>query len=254
MASETIRVASASAWAARSRASASRNAAWRLPCLEDVALLLSFGGENGSGAQAFGFENLCALDPLGFHLSGHGGHQVGGWADVLDLDAGDLDAPGRSGFIDGAQEFFVDRITLAEHGVQLHGAEHSTDIGHHQVADGVLEVVHLVGGLGRLDDLEEADGVDLHRGVVGGDHFLGRSIQHAFHHVELAADAVHHRHYDVQARFQGVGVAAEALHRPLVALRHDLETHEQNGHCEADEEQHDTANLHNDSLYCWGRD
>lgn len=72
---------------------------------EDLRLLLAFGGQDRRCPQALGFEDLCALDPLGFHLARHGGHQVGGWADVLDLDPGDLDAPRRRRLVDGAQQF-----------------------------------------------------------------------------------------------------------------------------------------------------
>ena len=113
-----------------------------------------------------------------------------------------------------------------------------------QVADRVGEVVYLVGGLGRVDHLEEAHGVDLHGGVIGGDDFLGRNIQYGFHHAELVTDAVHHRHDDVQARGQGVGVAAEALHRPLRTLGYHLEAHKDHGDREADEEKDHTADFH----------
>lgn len=99
----------------------------------------------------------------------------------------------------------------------------------------MLQVVHLVGRLGSIDHLVEAHRVDLHRGVVGGDHLLGRDVEHAFHDVDLAADAVHHRDDDVEAGLERGGVAAEAFHRPLEALGHDLETHKENGHDQADE-------------------
>ena len=193
--------------------------------LKDLPLLFTFGGQNCRRAQAFGFKDLRTLDTFGLHLPRHGRHQIGRRADVFDFDPGDLDPPRRGGVIDGFQQFLVDRVTLAEHGVQFHRAEYGTNIGHHQVADGVFEVVHLIRGLRGIDDLKEADGINLHGGVVGGNHFLRRNIQHAFHYVELAPDPVHHRHNNVQARFQGVGVATEALHGPLEALRYDLKAH-----------------------------
>ncbi|MNI68777.1 hypothetical protein D3C73_1244880 [compost metagenome] len=96
---------------------------------EDLRLLLAFGSQDRCGTQAFGLEDLCTLDSFGFHLPTHRRHQVGGWADVLDLDPGDLDAPRRGRFIDGAQQFFVDAVALAEHGVELHRAEHRADVG-----------------------------------------------------------------------------------------------------------------------------
>ncbi len=112
----------------------------------------------------------------------------------------------------------------------------------------MFEVVHLIGGLGGVDHLEEAHGVDLYRGVVGGDDFLGRNVEHAFHHVDLAPDAVHDRDDDIEARLEGVGVAPEALHRPLKALGHDLEAHEHEGNGQADEKEEYATDLHDDSL------
>jgi len=126
--------------------------------------------------------------------------------------------------------------------------EYGTDIGLQQVADGVFEVVHLIGGLGGVDHLEEAHGVDLHGGVVGGDHFLGRDIQHAFHHVDLATDAVHDWDDDVEAGLERIGVAAEALDRPLIALGHHFEAHEQDGDGQSHEKKQYGSDLHSDSL------
>src|ERR1700712_41780 len=215
---------------------------------KNLCLFLALGSEDRRGAKAFGLENLRAFDPFGFHLAGHGRHQISRRADVLDLDAGDLDAPRRGGFIDDAQQTLVDPVALAEHGVQLHGAEHGTNVSLQQVADRMLQVVDLVSRLGAIDHLVEAYGVYLHGGIVRGDDFLGRDIQHGFHHVDPVADAVHDRHDDIQPGFEGVGVAAETLHGPLITLGHDLEAHEHDGNGQRDEKQNHTTDLHNQSL------
>ena len=112
----------------------------------------------------------------------------------------------------------------------------------------MFEVVDLIGGLGGVDHLEEAHGIDLHGGIVGGDDFLRRDIQHAFHHVDLATDAVHDRDDDIQAGLEGVGVAAETLDGPLVALGHHFEPHEQDGDGQAHEKKQYGSDLHSDSL------
>ncbi|MNN03173.1 hypothetical protein D3C81_1158530 [compost metagenome] len=182
-------------------------------------------------------------------MSAHGLDQVGRRADVLDFDTGDLQAPGSGRLVYGAQQALVDRIALAEHVVQLHRAEHGADVGHHQIADGVFQPAHLIGCARRIDHLIEAHRVDLHDGVVGADRFLRRDVQHALHHVDLLADAVHHWNDDVQPGLEGVGVATETFHGPFVTLWNHLEAHEDDRQGEYHEDQNDTANFHeNNSL------
>jgi hypothetical protein len=168
MASDTTWVARASASAWRSRASDSRNAACRPPSASRICACFLPSAVRIAAARSLQPQGFAhAFDAFGFHLAGHGGHQVRRRADVLDLDTGDLDAPRRRCFIDRAQQFFVDAVTLAEHGIQLHGAQHRADVGLQQVANGMLEVVDLIGRLRRVDHLEETHGIDLYRGVVG---------------------------------------------------------------------------------------
>src|SRR3546814_8788468 len=84
-------------------------------CSSDLFLLLRFGGKNlclpfAFGledrrlAETFGFEDVGALFALGFHLPFHGRDQRRRRTDVLDLDASDLDAPGRGRLIDDRSE------------------------------------------------------------------------------------------------------------------------------------------------------
>ena len=79
---------------------------------------------------------------------------------------------------------------------------------------------HLVGGARRVEHLVEGDAVGADGGVVLGDDLLRRHVEHLLHHVHLGADAVDERHDQVEAGLQRARVAAEALDRVVVALRH----------------------------------
>jgi hypothetical protein len=105
--------------------------------------------------------------------------------------------------------------------VELHRAHDGADVGHGQVEHGVFELVHLIGGLGGIEHLEEGDAIDLDHGVVAGDHLLARHFEHALHHVHLRADAVDEGDDQREPWRQGADVTAEALDRIVVALRHD---------------------------------
>jgi hypothetical protein len=54
----------------------------------------ALGAQDLGGARAFGLEDVGALLALGLHLAAHRVDDVGGRADVLDLDARDLDPHG----------------------------------------------------------------------------------------------------------------------------------------------------------------
>ena len=60
---------------------------------EDLRLLGAFGGQDRRLPLALGHEDRRALVALGLHLPRHRVDQVARRLDVLDLDAGDLDAP-----------------------------------------------------------------------------------------------------------------------------------------------------------------
>ena len=109
------------------------------------------------------------------------------------------------------------------------------DVGHGQVEDGVLQAGDLIGGLRRVEHLVEGDAVDRHDGVVAGDDLLRRHVEHLLHHVHLGADAVDEGDDQVEAGRQRPGVAAEALDRVVVALRHGLDAGEEDQQHEHDE-------------------
>ncbi len=102
----------------------------------------------------------------------------------------------------------------------------------------------------------EHDPIHLDHGVVLGDDLLRGDIQHRFHHVNFMTDAVDDRDDEIQTGPHGFGIAAEAFDRVFHALRHRLDT--QN---DQDDRQHrqrhhkcGKALQHDDFLqYEWGK-
>jgi hypothetical protein len=106
----------------------------------------------------------------------------------------------------------------------------------------------LISRLGGIEHLEEGDAVHRHGGVVLGDHFLLGDVDHLLHHVHLAADGVDEGDDDVQPRRQGVGVFAEPLDGPVIALRHRLDAGDQRDDDEQNQRNRENAKTsHNSS-------
>ena len=141
--------------------------------------------------------------------------------------------------VDDAQQALVDRVAVGQQLVEVHRAHHRADVGHGQVEDGVLQVGDLIGRLRRVEHLVEGDAVDGDRSRCPGDDLLRRHVEHLLHHVHLGADAVDERDDQVEAGRQRAGVAAEALDRVVVALRHGLDAREDEQQDENDEHRYD---------------
>ena len=101
--------------------------------------LAAFGLQDLRLLEAFGLEDLGTLVAFGHHLPAHRFDEVGRRIDVLDLDAGDLDAPGMRGFIDDAQQPLVDGVAIGQQLVEVHRAHHRADVGHGQIEERVLQ-------------------------------------------------------------------------------------------------------------------
>ncbi|GAB5377136.1 MAG: hypothetical protein AcusKO_35980 [Acuticoccus sp.] len=122
MAVETAWVAFASASAVRSRASASRQAGLAATLGgQDERFLLALCASDGRGTLALRFQHHGALLALGLHLARHRGGEVGRRVDVLDLDAGDLDAPRVDSRIHHAQDTLVDLVAVRQKLVEVQG-------------------------------------------------------------------------------------------------------------------------------------
>ena len=199
-------------------------------------LHLAFGLEDRGLPQALGLEDLRALLALGLHLPGHAVDEVARGRDVLDLDAGDLDAPRLGRGVDDLQQLGVDLVAVGQQLVEVHRAHHGADVRHGEVDDGALQLLDLVGGLGGAQHLVEVDAVDRHHGVVAGDDVLRGDVDHLLLHVHLGADALHDGNEDVQAGAERARVAAEVLDRVVVALRHHLDRGPQRRHRQHDQQ------------------
>ena len=79
-----------------------------------------FGAQDLRLPLAFRFEHGRTLVAFGLHLPCHGIDEITRRADVLDLDAVHLDAPGRRRLIDHAKQAVVDLVALREKAVEVH--------------------------------------------------------------------------------------------------------------------------------------
>ena len=129
--------------------------------------------------------------------------------------------------IDHRQQPGVDLVALGQGLVEVHRAHHRAQIGGRELHDREIEIADLVGGLGRVEHLEEDDAVDRDHGIVLGDDLLAGDVEHLLHHVHLAADAVEEGGVEVEAGAGDSGEAAEMLDRVLIALADDLHAGEQ---------------------------
>jgi len=79
---------------------------------QDLRLLLSFGTQDRRLPFALRHEDGGALVALGFHLPRHGVDQVAWRLDILDLDAGDLDAPVVGRVVNDLEQAMIDLVAL----------------------------------------------------------------------------------------------------------------------------------------------
>lgn len=97
----------------------------------------------------------------------------------------------------------------------------------------------MIGSLSGVQHLIEGNGIGRNRGIVFGDHLLGRHVQHLLHHVQLGADALDEGGDEVKARLQRAGITPEALDCIAVALRHGLDPGKEHQDDEDDQHDHD---------------
>ncbi len=134
---------------------------------------------------ALGGDHLRAPFALGLGLARHCPLHARRDLDVLDLDDRDLDAPGGRGLVDDGLEDRVDLVALREELVQHVLPEHRAQGRLGDLRRRRHEVLDLDDCRLRLDDAEVGDGVDAHRDVVLGDHFLRRHVERDRPQVDL---------------------------------------------------------------------
>ena len=96
---------------------------------------------------------------------------------------------------------------------------------------------HLIGGLGGIQHLIECHPVGGDACIVFGDDFLGRYVQHLFHHVHARPDAVDEGHQNIQTGFHASCIAAEPFHCVIETLGNLLQRKKQQDDQQNDERQ-----------------
>ena len=169
---------------------------------------------------ALGIDDPGAPLALRLGLAGDGADHALVQVHVLDLDVGDLDAPGVGLLVEDALDVLVELVALGEHLVQLVLAEHRAQRGLCQLAGGHVIVLHLNDHALRIDHPEVDHRVDLDRDVVARDDVLARHI-----HDDRAQVHPHHllhdRDDDHQSRPLHLPEAAEQEHHAPLILAQD---------------------------------
>src|SRR5699024_130666 len=123
--------------------------------------------------------------------------------DVLQLDAGDLDAPFVGRFVEDRGDLGVDDVSGGEGRVEVEVADDVPEGGRRQVLDRRNRAVNAVGEQLRIGNQVEDDGVDLHRDVVLGDDRLGREIDDVFLEGNLLRNPLDEGDFEVDAGLPG---------------------------------------------------
>ena len=124
-----------------------------------------------------GRDDLRAPLALRLRLPGHRALHPGRDLDVLHLDDGDLDAPGRGRLVDDRLEDRVDLVALGEELVEDVLAEHRAQGRLRDLRGGDHVVLDLHDRVVRLDDAEVRHRVDAHGDVVLRDDLLRRDVE-----------------------------------------------------------------------------
>ncbi|MDZ7826091.1 MAG: hypothetical protein U5R48_08900 [Gammaproteobacteria bacterium] len=240
-------------------------------CPQNRGFLVALGIENGGLALTLGHgdrRRLLAFRlghrgptlALGGHLQAHGFLDFLGHADVLDLDAGQFDAPLRGRLLHLRLDGVVDLAAGLEQLVQLHLADHRAQRGLGEDLHRLTHVGHLVDGAARVDDLVVQRAVDVHRHVVGGHDRLTGKVHHGLaaidagleaaarvvvlSHADVAghddgARALDERNDDVHAAFQDAIERPQPLDDHHLGLAHDDQAPGDDDHADGEEDEAD---------------
>ena len=169
------------------------------------------------------FQDRLTAFALGAHLLGHDFLDGLRRLDVLQLHAGDLDAPGIGGFIQHGFQTLVDGVAAGEGLVKLHLTDDITESGGAEVLQTGQRRFDAVDIQFRIEDLAEHDGVDLHGDVILGDDRLGREVQDLFLQRNFLGDAVEERDLDVDSGLPDGVEFTETFHDIGLRLGNDTD-------------------------------
>ena len=123
---------------------------------------------------ALGIDDLGAALALGLGLAGDGADHALVEVDALDLDIGDLDAPGFGLLVEHVLDVGIELVALGQHLVEIVLAQHPAQRGLGELAGRDHVIADLDDGALGIDDAEIDHGGDLDRDVVAGNHVLRR--------------------------------------------------------------------------------
>src|SRR5580693_7299693 len=123
---------------------------------------------------ALGIDDLGAALALGLGLTGDGADHALVEVDALELDIGDLDAPGFGLLVEHVLNAGIELVALGQHLVEIVLAQYPAQRGLGELTGRDEVIPDLDDGALGIDDAEVDDGRDLDRDVVTGNHILRR--------------------------------------------------------------------------------
>src|SRR3569833_3367074 len=119
-----------------------------------------------------------AAVPLRLRLTGNGAYHALVDIDMLELDVGDLDAPGIRLLVEDTLDVGIEFFAARQHIVEFVLPQHRTQGGLRELTGRRIEIFHLYDGALRVHNAVIHHGIHLHRHIVARDHVLTRDVHH----------------------------------------------------------------------------
>ena len=159
-------------------------------CAEDGGFFFAFRNQNLGVLGAFRLQNCLPAIALRFHLLFHGVLDVGGRQNVLQLYAGNFNAPRIGGFVQNGAHFGVNDVAGSEGLIQFQIANDVTQSGSGEGFHSDHGLLHAVGVQLGICNLEIHNGINLHGNVILGDNGLGRIVQNLLFQTYALGDSL----------------------------------------------------------------
>src|SRR6185312_1149706 len=168
---------------------------------------------------SLGCQHDRALLALGSHLLLHGGQDVLGRCDVLDLVTHHFHAPGAGGLVELGNDVRVDDAASLEGAVELDLADFAPQCRLGELRDGEAVVRNAIRGEVRVEHLHIQDGVNTNLHVVPRDADLLGDVERLLFQTVSVSNALDERNQDMKPGLQRTAVLAEALDDVCALLR-----------------------------------
>ena len=185
-------------------------------CLKDHCLFLTFCGKNRG-----------TLFTLCLHLLFHGFTDRCRRLNVLQLNTGNLDAPGIRCGIDRCQHAGIDCLTGGQGCVKFHVTDDVTQCCGGEIFHCHDRIFNAVCIQFRIKDQEVHNGVNHHRDVIFCNNRLRCKVRHLFLQQNLACYTVHYRQHEMNARLPCRIIPSEPFNDEGTSLRNDSQACDQ---------------------------